>query len=183
MSRKEKNLFYHRSTKTKSKSDFSEEEVSAPQVNRIPLERLRHRPPSIRLRFSSSVRFRILGTESGRLKLSKDQIRGEILNVNEEGMLISTDHPVPEEDFLLATFILNQKIILEGVLEKIKRVEFQDNGDLLVGVEFSSIGELKRLFSPQEIESLPIKPGNLKQKLHYIINSQFRKGVTAQRDK
>ena len=176
-------MFYHRSGQTKSKSDFSQEEVSAPQTNRNTLERLRHHPPSIRLRFSSSVRFRILDAKSGRLKLSKDRIQGEILNVNEEGMLISTDHPVPEEGFLLATLILNQSIILEGVLGKIKKVEFQDNGDLLVGVEFSSVGELKKLFSPQEIESLPIKPGNLKQKLHYIIKSQFRKSVSTHRDK
>jgi hypothetical protein len=183
MGRKERKLSYHKLVETKSKSDYSGGGIPNPQVNRIPLKRVSHHPSHIHLELSSSVRLRLLEVESGRLKLSKEQFKGEILNLSDKGMLISTKYHIPDEGYLLATLILDQTITLEGVLGKIKKVESQDNGDLLVGVELSSIGELKKLFSHQEIESLSIKPVNLKHKLHDIINRYLRKGVTVHRAK
>lgn len=175
---------YHKLVETKSKSDFSGGGISTPPANQIPLKRVRHNhTPYVRLELSSSVRFRLLDAKQGSLKLSKDQINGEILNLSEEGMLISTDHQVPDEGFLLVTLILNEIIILEWVLGKIKKVESLDEGNFLVGVEFSSIEKLKAVSSSGEIESLPVKPGNFKQKLYDIINHHLRKGETVPNSK
>jgi hypothetical protein len=175
MGRKEKKLSYHKLVETKSKSDFSREEFSTSPVNRIPLKRVRHHPSYIRWGLSPSVRFCLLEVVSGSWKLSKEQINGDILNLSEKGMLISTKYHIPDEGFLLATLILDQTIILEGILGKIKKVEFQDNGDLLVGVEFSSIEKLKEVSSPEEIENLPVRPVNFKQRLHDIIFRRLHK--------
>ncbi len=181
---KERKLPYHKSVETKSKFDFSGGGISTPPVNQIPLKRIRHNhTPYVHLGLSSSARFRLLEANQGVLRLSKDQFSGGILNLSEEGMLISTDHQVPDEGFLLATLFLNQTIILEGILGKIKKVEFLDNRDFLVGVEFLSIEELKEVSSPGEIESLPVNPGNFKQKLQDIINHHLPKDETVHNSK
>lgn len=162
-------MSYHKLVGTNSKSAYSGGGISTPPVTRIPLKRFRHDPPYIRLELSSSVRFCLVDAESGRLKLSKEQIRGEIINLSEKGMLISTKYHIPDERFLLATLILNQTITLEGILGKIKKVESLVDGNHLVGVEFSPIEKLKEFYPPGEIENLPVKPVNFKQRLHDTI--------------
>jgi hypothetical protein len=175
MGRGKKKLSYHKLVETKSKSDYSGGGIPNLQVNRIPLKRVSHHPSHIHLELSSLVRLRLLEVESGRLKLSKEQFKGEILNLSDKGMLISTKYHIPDEEFLLATLVLDQTITLEGVLGKIKKVEFQDSDDLLVGVEFSSLDDLKEVSSLSEIEKLRVKPINFKRKLHDIINHHLHK--------
>jgi hypothetical protein len=181
MGRKERKLNYHKSIETESETDLPQEGSSASLANRFPLKRVSHHPPHIRLELSSSVRFRLVEVEAGRTKLSEDRMEGELLNLNEDGMLISTIHPVPDEGFLLANLILDRTVNLVGVLGRIKKVEPLDDGNLLVGVEFSTPEELGKLFSPQEISKLQIKPESLKQKLKHILNRHLLKTQLATR--
>jgi hypothetical protein len=127
-----------------------------------------------RIEISTPIQFRLLECKKGKLKLSKDKIPGEILNLSEGGVLLLTDSFVPEEGFVLLTIDLNRLVILEGVLGKIKRAESSGEGDFLVGVEFAPKEELEKLSSPEQIEQLPVKVGSFNHKLREIINSYLR---------
>jgi hypothetical protein len=128
----------------------------------------------IRIELSAPVHFRILTCTKGKIKLPRDQVSGKILNLSEGGVLLLTRSIVPEEDFVLLTLNLNKLVVLEGVLGKIKRVEPSEEGDFLVGIEFSPRKQLESLVSSQEIARLPYKVGSFDLKLRQIISSFLR---------
>ncbi len=128
----------------------------------------------IRIELNSAIQFRLLTCKRGKLKLSKDRIGAEILNLSEGGVLLSCDRPVSENGFMLLTLNLNKLVILEGVLGKIKRVEASEEGDHLVGVEFCRKEELEKLSSPEQLQDLPMKVASFNRKLREIITSYLR---------
>jgi len=128
----------------------------------------------VRIEISSPVHFRVLQLHRGKIRLSKRQIPGEILNLSEGGVLLVTEHSVPEEGFILLSLNLNKLVVLEGVLGKIKRVEPSPEGDFLMGVEFVSKKELEKFASPQQIDLLPVKVASFDHKLKQIITSFLR---------
>ncbi len=146
---------------------------SALEQTPFPLKTSRGRK-YVRIELSSPIQFRLLTCKKGKIKLTKDRTSGEILNLSEGGMLLLTYTPVPEEGFMLLTLNLNKLVILEGVLGKIKRVESSEEGDFLVGVEFSSREELEKLTSPEQIEHLPVKVASFGNKLREIITNYLR---------
>jgi c-di-GMP-binding flagellar brake protein YcgR len=133
----------------------------------------------IRIELSAPVHFRILTCTKGKIKLSRDQVSGRILNLSEGGMLLLTRTIMPEEGFVLLTLNLNKLVILEGVLGKIKRVEPSEEGDFLVGIEFAPREQLESLVSSQEIARLPYKVGSFDRKLRQIISSYLRSAELA----
>ncbi len=128
----------------------------------------------VRIELSSPIQFHLLACKKGKIKLTKDRTSGEILNLSEGGMLLLTYSPVPEEGFVVLTLNLNKFVVLEGVLGKIKRVEPSEEGDFLVGVEFTSREELEKFTSPEQIEHLPVKVASFGRKLREIISSYLR---------
>ena len=135
----------------------------------------------IRVELSSPIQFRLLTCKKGKIKLSKDRTSGEILNLSEGGVLLLVDRPLPEDVFLLLSLNLNQLVILEGVLGKIKRVEPSEEGDFHVGVEFTSREELEKLASLEQIDHLPVKVASFGGKLREIISNYLRTAELATR--
>jgi hypothetical protein len=152
-----------------------EEWISSSAVKQTPFPLGKsHGRRYVRIELSSPIQFRLLECKKGKLKLSKDRITGEILNLSEGGVLLLTDCSVEEECFVLLSLDLNRFVILEGVLGKIKRVESSDEGGFLVGVEFAPKEELEKSSSSEQIEQLPVKVGSFSHKLREIINSYLR---------
>jgi hypothetical protein len=128
----------------------------------------------IRLELSSPVKFHVLTCSGGKLKFSKERNTAEVLNLSEGGMLLATDCLVPAKGFLVATLNLNDLVVLDGVLGKIKRVEPSGDGDFLVGLQFAAEEELEKLVSSEEIRRLPVPVTNFKHKIRQIISSYLR---------
>jgi c-di-GMP-binding flagellar brake protein YcgR len=128
----------------------------------------------VRIELSSPVTFRLLALSQGELKITNEETSGEILNLSAGGMLLVTDSPVEEQSFALMTMNLNKLAFLDGVLGKIKRVEPSGEGDFLVGVEFTSRGELEKLSSPEQVENLPVKVESFDRKIRKTISKFMR---------
>ncbi len=128
----------------------------------------------VRIELSSPVKFRLLTCSEGKLKITGEETSGEILNLSEGGMLLLTDSPVQEQGFALMTLNLNNLAVLDGVLGKIKRVEASEEGDFLVGVEFTSREELEKFSSVEQVESLPVKVESFDRKMREVISGFLR---------
>jgi hypothetical protein len=128
----------------------------------------------VRVELSSPVQFRLLTCQEKKIRLSREPSAAEILNLGEGGMLLTTDSVVPEEGFMLLALSLNEIVVLEGVLGKIKRVEPSGEGDFLVGLQFVSREELEKLTSLDEIERLPVKVTSFDCKLRQVVSSYLR---------
>ena len=140
---------------------------------RIPVK-TSHGRKYVRIELSSPVKLRFLACSRGELKIAGEETSGEILNLSEGGMLLLTDSPVQEQGFALMTLSLSNLAVLDGVLGKIKRVEASEGGDFLVGVEFTSRGELEKLSSPEQVENLPVKVESFDRKMRETISGFLR---------
>lgn len=128
----------------------------------------------VRIEIASPVDFRVLLPKRGRIRLSKNQCSGKILNLSCGGMLLESSEALPEETFLLLSLNLNGLVVLEGVLGKTKRVEPTGNGEYLVGVEFCSKEELENFASKEQIQKLPVKVASFNHRLKEIILGYVR---------
>lgn len=125
----------------------------------------------VRIEVNSPVNFRLLISKRGKIRLARNQCSGKILNLSGGGILLESGEVIPEGTFLLLSLNLNGLVILEGILGKTKRVESTEDGEYLVGVEFSSKEELEKFASKEEIERLPVKVASFNHKLKEIILS------------
>lgn len=123
----------------------------------------------VRVEVTSPSDFRLLLVKKGKIRLSKDQSSGRILNLSCGGMLLEVGKAIPEGAFLVLSLNLNGLVILEGVLGKTKRMEPTGDGGYLVGVEFCDRKELEDFTSKEQIEGLPVKVASFNQKLKEII--------------
>ena len=129
-----------------SQSKISEEKVSISTVKQTLFPQGNYQARRyVRLELPSPIKFRLLECKNGKLKLSKDQISGEILFLSQAGVIFSTTHSIPEGGFVILPLNLSKSTILKGILGKIKRVESSEEGDFLVGMKFVSAEELKKL--------------------------------------
>ena len=128
----------------------------------------------VRIELSSPVAVRFLSCNQGELRVTDEEISGEILNLSQGGLLLLTDSPVQEQSFALMTLNLNKLAFLDGVLAKIKRVEASGEGDYLVGMEFTSRAELEKLSSPEQVENLPVKVESFDRKMRETISRFMR---------
>ena len=159
----------------KLKSEPAKESILISALKQTPFPLVRsHGRKYLRIELNSDVQFRLLTCKKGKLKLSKDRVTAEILNLSEGGVLLSCDRPVMESNFILLTLCLNKLVILEGILGKVKRVEASPEGDYLVGVEFSPKEELEKLSAPHQLEDLSVKVASFDRKLREIIASYLR---------
>jgi hypothetical protein len=159
----------------KLKSEPAKESILISGLKQTPFPLVAsHGRQYLRIEMNSDVQFRLLTCKKGKLKLSRDRMTAEILNLSEGGVLLSCDHPVVESDFVLLTLCLNQLVILEGILGKVKRVEASEEGDYLIGVEFSPKEELEKLSAPHQMENLPVKVASFDRRLREIIANYLR---------
>jgi hypothetical protein len=157
------------------KSHPGKESIIASALKQTPFPLLRSSGRQyLRIDINSPVQFRVLTCKRGRLRIGRGVVEAEILNLSEGGVLLTCDRPVSCGEYILLTLNLNQLVILEGVLGKIKRVEPTEEGDCLIGVEFSRKGELEKLASPEQIRDLPMKVSSFNHKLREIITSYLR---------
>jgi len=159
-----------------SKDSHSRTDPEAASLAEIPFPvRTSHGRKYVRIELSSPVAFRFLSCSQGELQVADEETSGEILNLSEGGMLLLTDSPVQEQGFALMTLNLNRLAFLDGVLVKIKRVEASGEGDYLVGMEFTSRGELEdKLSSPEQLENLPVKVESFDRKMRETISRFLR---------
>jgi hypothetical protein len=161
-------LFYSKDSGSKI-----EHEPAASRETPLPVK-TSHGRKYVRIELSSPVKFRLLACSQGKIRITEEETSGEILNLSEGGMLLLTDSPVQEQGFALMTLNLNNLAVLDGVLGKIKRVEASEEGDFLVGVEFTSRGELEKLSSVEQVESLPVKVESFDRKMREVISGFLR---------
>lgn len=128
----------------------------------------------VRIEITSPVDFRLLLPKGGRIKLSKNQCSGKILNLSCGGILLESGEALREGTFLLLSLNLNGLVVLEGVLGKTKRVEPIKDGEYLVGVEFCSREELENFASKEQIQKLPVKVASFNHKLKETILGYVR---------
>jgi hypothetical protein len=158
-----------------SKDSRSRTDSQAASLAEIPFPvKTSHGRKYVRIELSSPVTFRLLSCSQGELQVTDEEISGEILNLSQGGMLLLTDSPVQEQGFVLMTLNLNRLAFLDGVVAKIKRVEASGEGDYLVGMEFTSRGELEKLSSPEQLENLPVKVESFDRKMRETVSRFLR---------
>lgn len=79
---------------------------------------------------------------------AKDRFTGEILHINERGMVLLVNHSMPAEGFVTFALYGERSGICEKLLGNIKKVEPCGEGSFLVGVEYVSRVRTKKLSSP-----------------------------------
>ncbi|KPK77668.1 MAG: hypothetical protein AMJ89_02055 [candidate division Zixibacteria bacterium SM23_73] len=125
----------------------------------------------VRIEITSPVNFRLLLPKREKIRLSKDQCSGRILNLSCGGILLESGVAIREGTFLLLSLNLNGIVVLEGILGRTKRVEPTEDGEYLVGVEFCLREELENFASKEQIEKLPLKVASFNHRLREIIQS------------
>jgi c-di-GMP-binding flagellar brake protein YcgR len=97
----------------------------------------------VRLEVFSPVGFSSIVIESDkRVRIHPEKKSGVLLNLSGGGVLISSTDRVAEEEFLLMKFDIKGFDALTNVLGKVKRVDAQEDGELLIGIEFISPEQL-----------------------------------------
>ena len=92
-------------------------------------------------------------------------IEGTIFNISANGVLVEMQETVEVEDFLLMKFIIQDVETIDSVLGLVKRVDVENNNNL-VGIEFLSPNILQDRFSQPEIELLEENIKNFNDKIH-----------------
>jgi hypothetical protein len=128
----------------------------------------------VRITVASSVDFRPLLLKRGRLGLSGNHCSGRILNLSCGGILLESGKAIPEGTFLLLRLNLNEFVVLEGIVVKVKRVEAREDGQYLTGAEFCSREELENFASKQQVEKLPVEVASFNHKLKEVISGYVR---------
>jgi len=95
----------------------------------------------VRFDFSPHLTFSLLLPQNERLGKEKDLIQkvqhhGEILKLERDGVLITTDQALEEGCFLNLCLNLQNGMLLADILGKVKRVEKENDNQILMGVEF-----------------------------------------------
>ncbi|MBI3872846.1 MAG: PilZ domain-containing protein [candidate division Zixibacteria bacterium] len=97
----------------------------------------------VRLEIFSPVGFAAIVVEDGkRVRLHPDKKAGVLLNLSGGGALISSTDQATSGELVLMKFDIKGFDALTNVLGRVKRVEEQDDGERLIGIEFLSPEQL-----------------------------------------
>lgn len=94
----------------------------------------------VRLDVFSPVNFNSIIVDSERkVRLHPEKKSGLLLNLSAGGVLLTTTDTVAEGEFTLMKFQIKGFDTLTDVLGKVKRVDAEEAGEFLVGIEFLSL--------------------------------------------
>lgn len=81
------------------------------------------------------------------------QVKGEILNISECGMLVETESMLEENDLVLIKLMIQGEQEIDNVVGLVKRSEFY-NEISLAGIEFMDVDKIQDKLSQSEYELL-----------------------------
>lgn len=110
----------------------------------------------IRLDVDSPIKFKQFDPYKPDSTMDEKQLsNGRILNISGGGVLLETDFPINEDDFVMMEFTLCQTEKLSGIIGKVKRVDADDSEEKpLVGVEFMTAEQLREELPEEAIKSM-----------------------------
>ncbi|MBD3382183.1 MAG: hypothetical protein GF404_08300 [candidate division Zixibacteria bacterium] len=110
----------------------------------------------VRLDVDSPIQFKQFDPYKPDTSMDEKQLSdGRILNISGGGVLIESDFPVSEEDFVMMKFTLCQTETLSGIIGKVKRVDDEDAEEKpLVGIEFMTVEQLRAELPDDAIKAL-----------------------------
>lgn len=95
---------------------------------------------------------------------------GSILNLSAGGVLVISNSPVKEGMLVLLKICLQDIEVLDNIIGLVKRVDDDEDGERLIGIEFISREYLKDVFSSSEIEFLPENVTSFSEQLKKTLN-------------
>lgn len=90
----------------------------------------------VRIDISEDINFRIIESPEDNFTGMSPEFHGSLLNISAGGFLYETDKKLQADSILIINFSLKGHHKLENILAVVKRVEFAENGKILVGAEF-----------------------------------------------
>ncbi len=112
----------------------------------------------VRLEVNSPLKFKVFLPPGEDFNLEDNQTcTGIVLNISGGGVLMETDYTVREDDFLVMEFSLADADTLSGIIGKVKRVDNDEDGVKLVGVEFMTPEQLKAELPSEIIDRIGIE--------------------------
>jgi hypothetical protein len=114
-------------------------------------------PRLIHMSSSIPIQFLFSRCKDGDSAHAKDRFTGEIIHINERGMVILVGHPGPAEGLVTMSLCREGSGICEKLLGKIKKIEQCGEEGFLLGVEFLSRVRAEKLSSPWHPDRLSRK--------------------------
>jgi c-di-GMP-binding flagellar brake protein YcgR len=112
----------------------------------------------VRLEVNSPLKFKVFMPSKTDLHLDdKLSCEGTVLNISGGGVLMETDFRVNEDDFLVMEFSLVDADALTGIIGKVKRVEQDETGKILVGIEFMTPEQLEAELPSEVIDQIGVE--------------------------
>lgn len=112
----------------------------------------------IELELEEMVSLKMFSPEEAEIR---EKIKGKVLSLNENGILLLTDNAMKEGSFINLSINFKGLGVLDDILGKVKRVEESDEHDFYVGVELYSTEQIKAEalsgLLPQKLESFDSK--------------------------
>lgn len=130
----------------------------------------------VRFDFSPLITFSLLLPQNRKSNLQRDFIqkafhRGEILKLEGSGVLLTTNQALDEGNFLSLNLHLENGMVLDRILGKVKRVEKEKENQIFMGIEFCSKDALPKSFG--ELSELKSFERKLKEViLDYILRKK-----------
>lgn len=124
----------------------------------------------VRLEVNSPLKFKAIMPPNMDLNLDdKMTCMGTVLNISGGGVLMESEFRVNEEDFLVMEFSLVDADKLTGIIGKVKRVDTDETGKMLVGVEFMTPEQLQEELPAEVIDSIGIEIFSFDEQLRKML--------------
>lgn len=102
-----------------------------------------HKRRFVRLDITSPVEIKLLvKPENENQEPGLIPFKGEVLNVSAGGVLIESEDAVPEDNYVIMEFELNNTDRISGIVGKVKRCDSEEESIHLIGVEFCTREEI-----------------------------------------
>jgi len=121
-----------------------------------PLKVYHHRKRKyVRLEVNSPLKFRVIEPVGADLELTdQNSCSGTVLNISGGGVLMETSFRVQEGDFLVMQISLLDVEIISNIIGKVKRVDTDEKGPFIIGVEFLTAEQIQRELPADLVEQL-----------------------------
>lgn len=124
----------------------------------------------VRLEVNSPLKFKVFMPPKMDLNLDdKLTCVGTVLNISGGGVLMESEFRVNEDDFLVMEFSLVDVDALTGIIGKVKRVDTDETGKMLVGVEFMTPEQLQAELPSEVIDSIGVEIFSFDEQLRKML--------------
>jgi len=124
----------------------------------------------VRLEVNSPLKYKAIIPSNMDFTLEdKQTCVGTVLNISGGGVLMETEFKINEDDFLVMEFSLVDADTLSGIVGKVKRVDQDESGKLLVGVEFLMPEQLQAELPPDIINKIGVEIFSFDEQLRKML--------------